>query len=340
MPSFTALNESGKFLFFVRNQTPTPLDTAPEVAPARQSERRVYAAAVRFATLLPPEGGVPGAISRCARLCLPEAFPLFTRSRSNYVLSVHPIAFNLGPLTVHWFGICIALAFLAGMWTAARRAKLAGVSPEAVTDLIVPWLLLGSILGARVMFVTTYWSDEFAGKPFTEIFMIQRGGLVFYGGLIGAALTVIIYSQVKKIPLWKLADVLAPSVALGSVFGRIGCLMNGCCFGRACELPWAIPHPANQSPIHPTQIYDALLNLFLFIGLAWLFRRRKFDGQVFATFLMCYAVTRSTVEAFRGDYSDAHLHSGLTPAHLLSGGIFAVGVGLYVFLSRREKRAI
>ena len=248
---------------------------------------------------------------------------------------MHPIAFNLGPLTVHWFGICIALAFLAGMWTASRRAPLAGVSAEAVTDLIVPWLLLGGILGARVMFVVTYWHDEFAGKPFTEIFMIQRGGLVFYGGLIGAALAVIIYSQVKKLPLWKLADILAPSVALGSVFGRIGCLMNGCCFGRACELPWAIPRllgATDQPMVHPTQIYDALLNLFLFIGLAWLFRRRKFDGQIFAVFLMCYAVTRSTVEFFRGDYSDAHLHSGLTPAHLLSFGIFVTGVVLFVTL--------
>ena len=258
---------------------------------------------------------------------------------SNYVLSVHPIAFNLGPITVHWFGICIALAFLAGMWTASRRAPRAGVSAEAITDLIVPWLLLGGILGARTMFVVTYWREEFAGKPLTEIFMIQRGGLVFYGGLIGAALAVVIYAQVKKLPLWKLADILAPSIALGSVFGRIGCLMNGCCYGRACELPWAIPRlrGATDMPmVHPTQIYDSLLNLALYIGLAWLFHRRKFDGQIFAVFLMCYAITRSTVEVFRGDYSDAHLHSGLTPAHLLSIGIFAAGLFLFFILKSRN----
>ena len=269
-----------------------------------------------------------------------RVFPLFTRPRSNYVSLVHPIAFNLGPLTVHWFGICIALAFLAGMWTASRRAPLAGVSAESITDLIVPWLLLGGILGARVMFVTTYWREEFAGKPFTDVFMIQRGGLVFYGGLLGASLTVILFARIKKLPLWKLADILAPSIALGSVFGRIGCLLNGCCYGRTCELPWAIPHPANQSPIHPTQIYDALLNLSLYLGLAWFFRRRKFDGQVFAVFLVCYAITRSTVEVFRGDYSAVHLHSGLTPAHVLSIGIFVTGLALFVILSKREKRAV
>jgi phosphatidylglycerol:prolipoprotein diacylglycerol transferase len=218
------------------------------------------------------------------------------------------------------------------------------VGGEQIADLTVPWLLLGSIVGARVMFVATYWRDEFAGKPLWEIFMIQRGGLVFYGGLIGAALSVIGYARLKHLPLWKLADILAPSVALGSVFGRIGCLLNGCCFGRACDLPWAIRFPLDHHtgghPVHPTQVYDAALNLLLYLGLAWVFRaRRKFDGQIFAIYLMCYAVTRSTVEFFRGDYSDAHLHGRFTPAHLLSVGIFVAGITLFFVLrSRSAKR--
>jgi len=266
---------------------------------------------------------------------------------------VHPEAFHLGPLTVHWFGVGMALAFLAGMWTAVRRAPQAGVRGELVADLVVPWLLLGGVLGARVMFVATYWQESFAGKPFWEVFMIQRGGLVFYGGLIGASLTVILFARVKQVSLWKLADILAPSVALGSMFGRLGCFMNGCCFGRPCELPWGIRFPANSyawdaqvvsglitgegaaAPVHPTQLYDALLNLALYLGLAWWFRnRRRFDGQIFALYLMCYAVTRSTVEAFRGDYSDAHLHGGLTPAHVLSAAIFVAGAAL-LFLLRK-----
>jgi phosphatidylglycerol:prolipoprotein diacylglycerol transferase len=253
---------------------------------------------------------------------------------------VQPIAFHLSPITVHWFGVCIALAFLGGMWTAVRRAPRAGVGGEQIADLTVPWLLLGSIVGARVMFVTTYWRDEFAGKPLWEIFMIQRGGLVFYGGLIGAALSVICYARLKHLPLWKLADILAPSVALGSVFGRIGCLLNGCCFGRACDLPWAIRFPLDHHtgghPVHPTQVYDAALNLLLYLGLAWVFRaRRKFDGQIFALYLICYAVTRSLVEIFRGDYSEAHRQSGLTPAQLLSGGILAAGIALFFVLRSR-----
>lgn len=256
---------------------------------------------------------------------------------------MQPIAFQLGPVTVHWFGVCIALAFLAGMWTAARRAPLTGIAGEHIADLVVPWLLIGGIIGARTMFVVTYWHDEFAGKPLWEIFMIQRGGLVFYGGLIGASLAVVIFALIKKLSVWKLADILAPSIALGSMFGRIGCLMNGCCFGRACDLPWAIRFPHDHAtggqPVHPTEIYDSLLNLALYLGLAWLFRhRRKFDGQIFSIYLMCYAVTRSTVELFRGDYSDAHIHSGLTPAHLLSIGIFGAGIAFFFVLRNRTMK--
>jgi len=253
---------------------------------------------------------------------------------------VHPIAFHLGPLTVHWFGICIALAFLAGLWTATRRAPRAGIPGEQIADLVVPWLLLGGILGARVLYIATYWRESFAGQPWSELFMIQRGGLVYYGGLTGASLAVILFARWKRIPLWKLADVLTPSIALGSMFGRIGCLMNGCCFGRSCELPWAIRFPDDHStqglPVHPTQIYDALLNLTLYLGLAWLYRRRTFDGQVFAVYLLGYAVTRSIVEAFRGDYNDGHLHGGFTPAHLVSVASLAAGMVLFLVLRRRK----
>src|SRR5947209_889619 len=144
----------------------------------------------------------------------------------------------------------IAVAFLAGLWTASRRARREGISSEKIFD-AGPWLILGTIVGARAWYVATYWdlvmqTPLFPQAPWTEIFMVQRGGLVFYGGLIGASLAGILYARRKHIPLWKFADILAPSIALGYVFGRIGCLLNGCCFGRVCELPWAIRFP-NQS---------------------------------------------------------------------------------------------
>jgi phosphatidylglycerol:prolipoprotein diacylglycerol transferase len=251
---------------------------------------------------------------------------------------VHPIAFNIGSLPIHSYGVMIALAFLAGLWTATRRAASVNLSREDIGDVTL-WLMVGAIVGARVVYVTTYWKDEFAGGPISEIFMIQHGGLVYYGGLIGAILAGAIAIHWKKMPLWKTADVLAPSIALGSVFGRVGCLLNGCCYGRPTSVPWAIrfpdDHPTGGVPVHPTEIYDSLLNLLLYFFLAWLFRRKKFDGQIFATYLLCYAVTRSVVETFRGDYNGGHLHFGLTPAQLISVPIFFTGLALAAVLSRR-----
>jgi len=259
---------------------------------------------------------------------------------------VHPIAFQLGPLTIHWYGVMITLAFLAGLWTATRRARRENISAEKIADVTL-WLMAGAIAGARFVYVTTYWREEFASQPLSEIFMVQHGGLVFYGGFIGAAIAGFIYIRWKKMPLWKTADVLAPSIALGSVFGRIGCLLNGCCYGRPTNLPWAITFTNPQArdlsgtpldiPLHPTEIYDALLNLALYGFLAWLFRRKKFDGQVFATYLLCYAVMRSFVECFRGDYTDLHKHLNLTPAQWIGVPIFVAGLALAAVLSRRAE---
>jgi len=227
----------------------------------------------------------------------------------------------------------MALAFLAGLWTATRRARLVNVSGEIIADVTL-WLMAGSIAGARLVYVTTYWKQEFADQPFREVFMIQHGGLVYYGGLIGAAVAGIVYLAWKKLPVWKIADILAPSIALGSVFGRIGCLLNGCCFGRPCDLPWAIHFPADHEThgagVHPTEIYDALLNLILYGLLAWLFRRKTFDGQIFATYLMIYAVFRSVAESFRGDYPTDHIHAGIfTSAQLVSAPILITGLALF-----------
>ena len=251
---------------------------------------------------------------------------------------MHSIAFRIGSLTIHWYGILVAIGFLAGLWTASRRARLAGVSSEQIYDL-GPWLIVGGIVGGRILYVMSYWKEQFADNPFPEIFMIQHGGLVFYGGLIGAILCGMIYLRWKKLPLWKVADIMAPSIALGYVFGRLGCLMNGCCYGRACSLPWAIRFPVNHEtqglPVHPTEIYDSLLNLGFYLFLAWLFRRKKFDGQVFAVYLVGYAILRSFVEYFRGDYPVHYLWGFATPAQLISLGIVAVGLLLLMFLPRQ-----
>lgn len=250
------------------------------------------------------------------------------------------ILFQFGKLTVTWYGALMALGFIAALWTASRRAVLVGVSPEKVAD-VGPWLIIGTIIGARLVYVISY-PQSFEGKPFWHVFAVWQGGLVFYGGLFGASAACVLFCRLNKIPLWKFADVLAPSVALGHAIGRLGCLMNGCCYGKACDLPWAIKfpvghetHPVGEpaTPIHPTQIYESLLNFALYLGLAWWFRKkRKFDGQVFAIYLLGYAMVRSTVEMFRGDYPPSYYAAGwMTPAHKVSIVILLAGIVLYAW---------
>ncbi len=253
---------------------------------------------------------------------------------------MHKIAFELGPFTVHWYGILVALGFLAGLWTASRRGLKEGFSPETIVDL-GPWILLGAIVGARILYVVSYWREQFAQQPWKEIFMVQHGGVVFYGGLIGAILVTLGYTRYKKLPPWKLGDVLAPSIALGQAFGRVGCLMTGCCFGRPTSLPWAIHFPLDHEThgigVHPTQLYSSLSNFGLYLGLAWLYRHKKFDGQVFATYLICYSVLRFLVEMFRGDYP-VYYAGFFTPGQLVSGGILVVGLLLFWKLPRPARQ--
>jgi len=238
----------------------------------------------------------------------------------------------------------MALGFVAGMWTASRRCVRDGLAPEKIADLGL-WILPGAIIGARALYVVTFWREQFAGKPIGEIFSVWHGGVVYYGGFTGGALAAILYIRLKKLPLWKVADAVAPSIALGSAFGRLGCLLNGCCYGRACSLPWAISFPEGHEthplgspavPVHPTEIYDALLNLGLYLGLAWLYRRKKFDGQVFGAYLVAYALCRSFVEIFRGDYPQYQHYLGgwATPAQMVSIGILACGLLLLALLPR------
>jgi phosphatidylglycerol---prolipoprotein diacylglyceryl transferase len=256
---------------------------------------------------------------------------------------VHRIAFQIGSFSVHWYGILLATGFLLGLWTASRRAGRDGIAPDKVYDSGV-WLIVGAIAGARTLYVISYWdrlfeSPLFPGAPWTEIFMVQRGGLVFYGGLIGATVAGLIYVWKQNIPLWKFADALAPSIALGYVPGRLGCLMNGCCYGRPTSLPWGVHLPevpeTQGLAVHPTQIYDASLNLVLYLFLAWLYRRKRFDGQVFASYLVCYALTRSLVETFRGDYPVRYLAGVATPAQLVS--VVILLCGLFLFWKRSGK---
>lgn len=218
---------------------------------------------------------------------------------------MHPILFKLGSLTVYTYGFFIAMGFLAGISLAKKEAQRLGESPEKITDLCF-YILLSAIIASRLFYVLIN-AEMFVSNPL-EIFRIWNGGLVFYGGFVGAGLTTVYYLKKHEMPLWKTLDMLAPSLAVGHFLGRIGCFSAGCCYGKECHLPWAVTfsHPETLArtgvPLHPTQLYEAANNLMIF-GILWMFRRRKkFDGQIFWLYVLIYGITRSVIEIFRGDF--------------------------------------
>ena len=240
---------------------------------------------------------------------------------------MHPDFIHLGPLDIRTYGVLVAVGFMVGLWVAARRAPGEGFKPDQVMDLGV-WLVLSGMLGGKLFHVIFYW-DDFIAAWRAEGVRSLREGFVFYGGFILASVTAVGYARVKRLPLAKLVDVLAPSIALGHAFGRLGCFFNGCCYGRACTLPWAVtfppPHVMQGIPVHPTQLYEVLGNVAIFVGLTAAYRHKRFDGQIWWLYVLGYGTLRFLVEFFRGDYT-THYFGVFTIAQLIAAGMILIAV--------------
>jgi phosphatidylglycerol:prolipoprotein diacylglycerol transferase len=270
------------------------------------------------------------------------------------------------PLAIpaHTYGLLIVIAFLTAMQLAGRAAQRAGLDRERVMDLCF-WILVCAMVGSRILFILVNW-DEYARNP-QDVFAIWKGGFVFYGGFIAAVLVSAWYMRKHHMSFFPNADAIIPSVAIGHAIGRIGCFSAGCCWGGACDphLPWAAKFPpeslAYQSqiatgliqrgalhtiPIHPTQLYEALGELCIFVVLTLWASRKRFHGELLALYLMLYAPLRATIETMRGDEERGRVFNflgaaargawwNLSTSELISVGIFAAGVALYVMLGRR-----
>jgi len=235
---------------------------------------------------------------------------------------VHPVFFKLGSVTIYSYGIMLALAFGVGIYLARKRAVTVGINSQTIMDLGV-YVLISSIIGARLLYVLSNLS-YYKTHPLEVVF--SRYGFIFYGGLILAIIVGSWYIKRQNLSVWKTADVIAPSIAIGHAIGRIGCFLNGCCYGKPTTLPWGVMLPGSDplqlTRLHPTQLYSCASNLIIFCILTYLWKRRKFDGQIFLLYLILYAVARFTIEIYRGDNPYILLH--LTLSQILS--IF-IGLG-------------
>jgi phosphatidylglycerol:prolipoprotein diacylglycerol transferase len=265
---------------------------------------------------------------------------------------MHPILVKLGPVVIHSYGFLMALGVGLGVWFLYVQAKKCGLEGSRVLDAAF-YILLVSLLGAKlVLFVGNI--SLYTSSP-RDLFSLARSGGVFQGGLAFGVLFALWYFRKHRIPTWKIADIVGPSLALGHTFGRIGCFLAGCCFGRACtNLPWGVtftdPYanaltgvPIGQER-HPVQLYEAALNLLNFFVLFVLLRKKKFDGQVFSFYIINYSVIRFFTEMFRGDHpSTSYFFKGSSPFLSLSyfQGFCLVGIvaGIALFLILKKRHA-
>ena len=241
----------------------------------------------------------------------------------------------------------MALGFLAGLFWVRYDARQRGANAALAMDLVF-YLILGGVLGSRILYVLIEVPDAFFDNPLI-FFQLWQGGLVFYGGLIGALVALLFFVIKHKVPFRLYADMCAPAVALGQAFGRIGCVLAGCCYGKELDhTTWysiIFPDHVNSfAPagvaLYPTQLMEASGMLLIFSLLLLVRRKQRFTGQMLATYLMLYAALRSTIEIFRGDLERGFvIEPWLSTSQFISLLVFAVGAGIYLKYWPKGKRS-
>ncbi|MCJ7605789.1 MAG: prolipoprotein diacylglyceryl transferase [Dehalococcoidales bacterium] len=252
------------------------------------------------------------------------------------IIDIDPIAFSLGPVSVPWYGIMVALAVITLVAWALYAAKKGA---RMTYDEVINGALVGipsGVLGARLFHVLDYL-DYFKDHP-GEIFSNFGQGLAVYGAVLGAALGVWIYSLISKKSFGYIADMIAPGIILAQAIGRVGCTLNGCCYGVEtdifCAVTWA---HGNQlvGPVHPTQIYEIIIDLIIFGSLLMLRKRFRPDGSLFLVYLTAYSAWRFGVDFIR---EGRELFLGLHEAQLIAIGVLIITVTLLITKTRWIKK--
>ena len=234
-------------------------------------------------------------------------------------VNINPIVFSVGPFDVRWYGIMVVLAVVAVIALAILEARRVGLSEDHVYNVAL-WGIIGGILVSRLLHVIDKW-DYYMVNPRQ---IIGFEGLTVYGAVLGALVAVLIYCRVKKISFWQMGDIIAPGAIVGQAIGRVGCLLNGCCYGLPTSLPWGVVYtnPASFCPLgesfQPTQVYHILWDLIGF-GILWSVRRRlEPKGSLFLLYLAIYAAGDLSIRFVRvGEPFRSGLFFNLQQAQLI-----------------------
>lgn len=253
-----------------------------------------------------------------------------------------PVAFHIGPLAVHWYGIMYLVGFGLA-WVLGRWRIRHGKTDLTLTDLedIIFYGVLGVVIGGRLGYVLFYQPEVYFAHPLS-IFYVWDGGMSFHGGLLGVILVMYLFAKKKKRTLLEIGDFVAPLIPLGLAAGRLGNFINGELWGRPTTLPWGMIFPGTHDniPRHPSQLYEMGLEGFALFALLWWFARKPRPvGQISAVFLMGYGVARFLVEFTRApDYFLGFIFDGLTMGQLLSVPMIIAGAIIFWVSARRSSR--
>ncbi|MFI5371188.1 MAG: prolipoprotein diacylglyceryl transferase [Candidatus Eisenbacteria bacterium] len=225
---------------------------------------------------------------------------------------MHPEIVHWGWLHIRSYGLMLALAFLVGTLLALREAARLHLDEDRVVNVILV-VLVSSVLGARALYVLEH-VGEFK-RQWSGMLAVWQGGLTLYGGVVAGTLGGLLAARRFGLPMWTLADALTPSFALGTAFGRVGCFLNGCCYGHPTSLPWGVRFPSDSfaalefgdTPVHPSQLYFAAAGLVLFVAAWWGRTRARVPGMLFWSFLLAFALLRIPLDMTRAYESGAVL---------------------------------
>ncbi|PLX42259.1 MAG: prolipoprotein diacylglyceryl transferase [Deltaproteobacteria bacterium] len=253
-----------------------------------------------------------------------------------------PTLFEYGPLVIYTYGTLILAAILSGWFIGLHLVKRSGINQSAFKAFAL-LTIISAILGARLFYVLLEW-DTFLDDP-ALIFEIWQGGMVYYGGLLGAMAAGFIYlKNLPRAEALTILDITAPSIAIAHAVGRLGCFAAGCCYGSECSLPWAVTFTDLSSqarlgvPLNPVQLYEAAVNFLLFLFVFdWQKRRKHLDGAVFAGYLLLYPLFRFVLEFYRGDERGAIW--GLSTSQLISIPLFFAGAALLILFANKSVHA-
>lgn len=245
-------------------------------------------------------------------------------------LEVNPIFFAWGPITVRWYGVLMMVAVLLGTWLAIREARRVGVKEDDIIDMVLICAPL-SWLGARLYYVIFEWS--YYGQHLSEIPKIWHGGLAIHGGLITAIITGYLFTRVRGLRFWQIADLVAPSFPLGQAIGRWGNFFNQEAYGYPTNLPWAMY--IDGAYRHPTFLYESLWNLLVFAFLMWRRKRTDAYGQLFMTYLGLYSLGRFFIEGLR---TDSLMFGPLRAAQLVSLIFMVLAIIGYIYLGKQPNK--